>query len=223
MPADGSPAADSIRSTPDTVSSQPAEQGLNRAQAEIRDPAWRRAARWLRHLPDRALHPLRRRRAARSSRDALRAAHSGTPDVLFVCHGNICRSPYAALAFEQDTRRRGVAVRVTSAGFINPYQPCPAEALSVASRRGDLSAHRSSLVTPERVQDADLVVVMSAAQARSIRRRNPEARVLVLGDLDPLPIDRRTVRDPIGQSESIFEEVYARIDRCIESLVEALD
>ncbi|MFW6193280.1 MAG: hypothetical protein ACOC83_07315, partial [Gemmatimonadota bacterium] len=100
----------------------------------------RGGARWVRWLPDRVLHPLRRRRARREVRTS---AFAGP--VLFVCQGNICRSPYAAGAFLRalpDGWRTRVAV--SSAGFVGPGRGSPTTALRVASRRGvDLTAHRS--------------------------------------------------------------------------------
>jgi protein-tyrosine-phosphatase len=95
----------------------------------------------------------------------------------------------------------------------------------VASRRGiDLSAHRAMLLTRDLARTAGLVVVMSEDQRRSVVQdfgRAPGG-ILVLGDLDPLPIDLRTVRDPWRQPEAAFEDSYARIDRCVAELVKAL-
>ena len=115
-------------------------------------------------LPTRLLHTLRRRAALR------RLAHrrlSGT--VLFVCLGNICRSPYAAATFSQGL---GVAwrgrVRVDSAGFLGPGRSAPGHAVEVAADRGiDLSGHRSRLVSPEMWAGAELVVHVLAKQAHS--------------------------------------------------------
>jgi len=38
----------------------------------------------------------------------------------------------------------------------------------------------------------------------------------VLGDLDPQPVRTRAIVDPFGHGEEMFEEVYARVDRCVE-------
>ena len=103
-------------------------------------------------------------------------------------------------------------------GFIRPGRPSPAEARVVAARRGvSLETHRSRVLTPESVATARLIYVMSIAQWREILSRfgADPGRVWILGDLDPQPIERRTIRDPIDQSEEVFETVYDRIDRCI--------
>jgi len=84
-----------------------------------------------------------------------------------------------------------------------------------------LSQHRSRVVTSEVLRDADLIVVMSAEQAQGIRTRvrlNP-VPVLVLGDLDPFPVERRTILDPWNGSDAVFDESYARLSRCVGELV----
>lgn len=181
----------------------------------------RQLLRWLSHLPDRVSHPLRRKRLLRH------LARRGWPrSVLFVCHGNICRSPYAAAAFARC--RPGPApgdIHVASAGFMGPNRPVPPEAARVAARRGlDLSPHRSQLISAYHTRQAELIVVMDSLQRRRVCLEFGRYRrdVVILGDLDPQSIDRRAIHDPISQPEESFEASYARIDRCVDSLVSAL-
>jgi protein-tyrosine phosphatase len=179
----------------------------------------RALARTLRHLPDRMLHGRRRRLAT-----AALARSSNIRSVLFICHGNICRSPYAAAAFRTllPPSLRG-HVEIGSAGFIGPDRPPPAESLLVAGKRGiDLASHRSSLLSVEKVRRYDLLVVMEERQRRAIAATYPYRALLVLGDLDPEPIDTRTIRDPFAQTEAVFEQSFARIDRCLQLLVDTL-
>jgi protein-tyrosine phosphatase len=141
---------------------------------------------------------------------------------LVVCHGNICRSPFAAALLRRAWSRS--RIRVDSAGFLGPGRPPPAEAVAVGARYGlDLSAHRSQLLTAERVRAADLIVVMDVAQQRAVCNRfgRAERDVLILGDLDPRPVGTRAIRDPVNQPSEAFEDAYARIERCIEELVRA--
>jgi protein-tyrosine phosphatase len=142
--------------------------------------------------------------------------------ILFVCHGNICRSPYAAAVFAQ---RLPAALRshikVASAGFIGPGRPVPSEARTVAARHGvDLSSHRSQLVTAPGLDTYELVVVMAPDQVKGLATAYPATtRIIVLGDLDPEPISKRAIIDPFGHPEEIFDESYARIDRCLDALI----
>ena len=194
---------------------------LEAADRPVRRSLWRRAGRTLRHLPDRLLHVWRRRQAL--------AAMRGRPlprTVLIVCHGNICRSPYAAAALVRtlpDAVRH--SVRVESAGFVGAGRGAPADAITVAARHGlDLSRHRSAPLTHVGVRAADLIMVMDVDQRREILQRfgRRPGDVILLGDLDPAAIDTRTVRDPVEQPLDVFEESYSRIDRCVSVLARAL-
>jgi protein-tyrosine phosphatase len=175
-----------------------------------------------RHLPDRLLHGARRERA----RERV-ALSRPIRSALFICHGNICRSPFAAVLFSREMTSLGARVDVSSAGFIGPGRTPPPRALSAAARLGvDMSAHRSTLITPEALGAADLIVVMSAEQAAAVKRarrgRGVHGTVVVLGDLDPEPIARRTIRDPWDGDDAVFDESYARIVRCLDELTRAV-
>jgi low molecular weight protein-tyrosine phosphatase len=181
--------------------------------------AARRLAGRLRRLPERLLHPWRRGRA----RARLRTLGAPTA-VLVVCHGNICRSPYAAAALGRlIPPPLGDGLRIESAGFVGPNRRAPPEAVAVAARRGvDLKGHRSQVLTPQLVASAGLIVVMESWQGRAISSfYGPAGRdILVLGDLDPGPIETRAIKDPVEQPESVFAESYDRIDRCLRELVD---
>jgi protein-tyrosine-phosphatase len=84
----------------------------------------------------------------------------------------------------------------------------------------NLDPHRSRLVTSEMTAWAELSVVMDSRQARILRSEFggvPE-RIAILGDLDPVVPDRRTIPDPLDRSEAFFRQTYERIDRCLIEL-----
>jgi protein-tyrosine-phosphatase len=93
---------------------------------------------------------------------------------------------------------------------------------AAAARAVDLSRHLSQLATLEMLGAADLVVVMDVRQETALRRQFGWRRraALVLGDLDPQPIQARHIWDPVDQPASVFDETYARIDRCVGVLGE---
>src|SRR5690606_1696578 len=109
--------------------------------------------------------------------------------VVFVCHGNIYRSPFAEYLFRKLLPPSlAASVQVSSAGFVGPGRSSPEGAVALASRRGiDLAAHRASRITPGRISDDTLVVVVEPRQERSIRMLTLRGTVIVLGDLDPEP------------------------------------
>lgn len=172
------------------------------------------------HSPERMLHSSRRRTAL----DDL-GARPFPRSVLVVCHGNICRSPYAAAALRRLLPGNG-APSISSAGFVQPPgRPAPPAAVATAASRGlDLSAHRSRLLTPRDVRAAELILVMDGEQQRAICRGFGRSAddVLVLGDLDPQGIERRAILDPLNLPREAFERSYDRIDRCLRALVEAM-
>lgn len=177
-------------------------------------------ARFVRHLPARLLHPWRRSRAVARLQSMPRPGR-----VLFVCYGNICRSPYGAEVLRKAADAEHVSgLSVASAGFFGPDRPSPPAALAVARRRGhDLGEHRSRLLTPENLAETDLVVVMDRGQRTAIRRQyQVGGDVVLLGDFDPQPIETRAVRDPYGQDEAVFDRVYERVDRCVDLLLRSL-
>jgi protein-tyrosine phosphatase len=141
----------------------------------------------------------------------------GPGSILVLCHGNICRSPYAGALLLGYLGRPTRSRTVVSAGFILPGRTPPAHARAAAAGNGvDLSTHRSRVISEDMVRGAEVILVMEPAQARRIRSMFPwfEGPVLLLGDFDPGPIDTRTIRDPIDQSRAVFDEVYARIEAC---------
>jgi protein-tyrosine-phosphatase len=129
----------------------------------------------------------------------------------------------AAALLQQALHPAGV--RVESAGFTMPNRAPPRDAVAAAARRGvDLSSHRSRLITADVVNAADLVVVMEPEQQRAVCERfgRRSRDVIVLGDLDPAPIQARTIRDPIEQGPDVFEASYTRIEDCVRELARAL-
>jgi protein-tyrosine phosphatase len=191
----------------------------------VRVNSWAAAAvnalRRLRHAPDRRLHPYRRAAALARLR-----AEPLPLSILLVCEGNIYRSPFAAGALRALLPPEArAAVRVASAGFVGPGRPAPPAGVAAAARRGvDLSAHRSTPLTHAAVYGARLVVVMEPRQAWRVRMRFGVrgSRVMVMGDLDPLPIRTRAIRDPWEADEEVLEAAYARVGRCAAAMAQAL-
>jgi protein-tyrosine phosphatase len=184
-------------------------------------PRWRLVLSALRARTERALHPwLRWRTRARLKRSPIPAS------VYFICTGNIYRSPFAAACFVAKLPPGQVAnVRVGSGGFMGPDRPAPEEAVAVARNFGvDLSGHRSVVVSGVQIGSEDLIVVMEVRQADVLARtfRVDKRRVVVLGDLDPENIERRSIADPWQQPSGVLAAAYARIERCVHALAEII-
>jgi protein-tyrosine phosphatase len=150
---------------------------------------------------------------------------TGVRSVLFVCKGNICRSPFAAFQADRLAREMGPALLNTSAG-LRPSQAdaCPPDAVAVAGAYGhDMSAWRPVLLTDELMASHDLVVVMEASQLEAVRRRWPAHRgkTVLLSLFGPVPADawaRLNIADPFGRNAAAFESCYTRIDLALRDL-----
>jgi protein-tyrosine-phosphatase len=130
------------------------------------------------------------------------------PLVVFVCSGNICRSPMAAALAADLARHGGLAIRVASAGT-SALVGLPAE-MSARQAVGEvgvaLDQHVACQISPGHLRDAALVVALTRAHHTWLRRRYPAATNIVsfdelstLGDV-PDPYggtleDYRRVRD----------------------------
>lgn len=167
-------------------------------------------------LPDRLSHSRRFREAT------MRLMRLPRPrNILVVCHGNVCRSPYLEVALG----RLLPDVEVSSAGFAGGGHPVPAFALEIASQKGlDLTTFRSRALAPTLVRDADMIVVMDERQYAHLCGffGVPRARVFVAGDLDPRNVGARTIRDPWQQSRDVFAETFDRLDRVARSIAKRL-
>lgn len=100
------------------------------------------------------------------------AAAGGPRKIVFLCYGNICRSPLAAKLAEQ----RFTGVVIESAGFhASTGRSSPEKMLRVGSSFGlDLSSHRSARVTREMLGNADLVVAMDMENLKCLQSEFPE-------------------------------------------------
>jgi protein-tyrosine phosphatase len=169
-----------------------------------------------RNLPDRLLH---RRRFSSARRAILELGQ--IRNILMVCYGNVCRSPY----LEAVLRRELPNVAISSAGFVGPERPVPSHSLTIASARGiDLSDFRSRPISRAGVAAMDLVIVMDSKQAREVVRgfRVWPSRIVIAGDLDPLASPTRAIGDPWGESIDTFASSFDRLDRCAATLIRLL-
>jgi len=145
--------------------------------------------------------------------------------VLFVCSGNVCRSPMAEYLLRA---RLGSGTRwlVRSAGVsAAPGLPASEGAVRVLQEQAvDLRGHSSRPLTPDLVEAAFLIVVMTAAQRETVVHRFPMAadKVYVLNEFAP-GAPATDVQDPIGSVVPVYREVRDTIDRALPGLAGFLE
>ena len=142
------------------------------------------------------------------------------PSVLFLCLGNICRSPFAAVAARE--RLRGV--KVESAGFLrHDGRPSPAHVVATAQSLGfDLSASQARRVTAEQVAAASLVVCMDVKHLALMANEFPEAlgKTTLLGLFDAGgPAE---MLDPYDLSAPATRVVFQQMLKAIDGLASSV-
>jgi protein-tyrosine-phosphatase/predicted ATP-grasp superfamily ATP-dependent carboligase len=151
----------------------------------------------------------RRRRRRRRLQAATRAHLDGAGRVLFVCKGNICRSPFAAAIAQRSLRNQQ---EICSAGFLQAGRRPPAEAIAAAAIWNvDLTAHHSRVVSPELVAGSDAIFVFDHSNYTRMVTLFPgvKDRVHLLGALDAS--GSLVVADPWGRGPDAFAVTYRRI------------
>lgn len=158
--------------------------------------------------------------------------------VLFVCLGNICRSP-AAHAVAETLRAGRSFARFDSAGTANYHVGEGPDPRSVAegSRRGHRVNHVVRQIHPDDFERFDLIIGMDAINLEDIERLrggidnragpyrvNEPMQLQLLRRWDPyaMPGDE-DLADPWGKPEPAFSEMFDVIERTMPSLIDHLD
>ncbi|MEV0681087.1 low molecular weight protein-tyrosine-phosphatase [Actinosynnema sp. NPDC050436] len=141
--------------------------------------------------------------------------------VTFICTGNICRSPVAAIIFRDHLGRAGLGdlVTVTSAGTSGWHVGGPADPRAAKSPadHGYPTDHTAAQVGDEHL-DADLVIALDAGHARALRRLTDPAKVRLLRSFDP-DADGRDVPDPYYGDRPGFDLVISQVEAAVPGLL----
>jgi protein-tyrosine phosphatase len=144
--------------------------------------------------------------------------------VVFVCTGNICRSPSAEAVLRQKLHEAGLAdaVEVGSAGLGGWHVGNDADPRSLATLRArgyDLD-HTARQLKKAWRDDYDLFVALDSGHLMELRSLLPGADVRLLRDWDPY--GSGNVPDPYYDGQEVFEEVLDIVERSCEGLLEEL-
>ena len=151
--------------------------------------------------------------------------HTKTKRILFVCTGNICRSPLAAALLQRALAQRGIdGLEVASAGT-GAWDGAPVSegAYLVGLERGlDLSAHRARLLTRELVDQADLILTMARHHRARVDEPGGESHVFVLGEYAGREGDAAEVSDPFGGDLEVYRDTCVELEALIDAAVERI-
>ncbi len=155
--------------------------------------------------------------------------------ILFVCTGNSCRSVMAELLLKNMIKKSKELnihdFKIYSAGTscINNISP-PNETLRVLSKEGiDASFHRSKNVTPEMLNEADIILVMQKHHKEFLKSMiEDKDKIYLLKEFclktskDKQKGTDLNILDPIGKPLEVYEECLMNIKDCLEKIIKIL-
>jgi protein-tyrosine phosphatase len=144
--------------------------------------------------------------------------------LLFVCLGNICRSPLAQGVFELRAAQAGLAVRVDSAGTGDWHigHPPDKRSIAVAHAHGiDISQQRGRQITRQDFFEFDHIIVMDAQNLENCKKLCPEGATAQLARLLDFA-SGGDVPDPYYGDSSDFETVLALIEAGSAGLIKTV-
>jgi protein-tyrosine phosphatase len=146
--------------------------------------------------------------------------------ILFVCLGNICRSPSAEAVLRAIAAREApeLGIEVDSAGTAGYHigEPPDERSQEAARRRGyDMAPLRARIIAPEDFEQFDLILAMDQANLSTLRRRAPAAvreRVRLFLEFAP-DAGADEVPDPYYGGPAGFEQVLDLVESASRGLI----
>jgi len=150
--------------------------------------------------------------------------------ILFVCKGNICRSPFAErLTNKLLVNGSNDILKIRSAGInATVANPPPKEAVIAAKAFGiSMDDHRAQCLTRELIDETDMIVVMEVEHLHQLEETYPESggRCFLLSMFsDNLhgwgnSYFRYNIEDPYGKNHECFVRCYEKINLCVNNLL----
>lgn len=149
--------------------------------------------------------------------------------VLFVCYGNICRSPMAEGYLRKMLLKRNVKMQVLSAG-LNAYGWLPTdEAIELMKRQGvNISDHDATQLTEELIAKAHLILTMEKSHKAAILCVYPQYKHKIF-TLKEIAGEKKNldIKDPYGQSTEAYEacarEIKLYLVKALEKIINFAD
>lgn len=150
-----------------------------------------------------------------------------SPAILFVCLGNICRSPTAEGVFASKAASRGIAVKIDSAGTAGYHKDAPPDKRSQDAAKGrgyDLSTLKCRKVTLQDFEDFDYIIAMDHSNLRDLERKCPEQHKHKISLLMAYANNEfQEVPDPYYGGKKGFDLVLDLIEDACEGLLDNIE
>ena len=146
---------------------------------------------------------------------------------LFICTGNICRSPMAEALFRLATQGR-TDYRAVSAGLgaIDGQAPSAHSVRAMKEIGVDISRQRSRMLTADMVKQADYILGMTHSHVDTVTLLYPQAaeKTFLLREFDDtLDLYEKDISDPIGGSYEVYLNCRDQIEQGIASLLRFIE
>jgi len=145
--------------------------------------------------------------------------------VLFVCLGNICRSPLAEGVFRAVVAARGAEDEfvIDSAGTSGYHagEPPDPGSVRIAREHGlDISRQRSRRLVDADFQRFDFIIPMDRSNRSRLVGGLPDERIPLIREFDCEALNNFDVPDPWGGGANGFSDVYEMLARSVDGLLE---
>ena len=147
--------------------------------------------------------------------------------ILFICTGNICRSPMAEGLFENlvDQNKADLIVKSAGVGAQNGQPPSENAIRAMQDLNIDISPQRSLMMTAELASEADMIIGMTHGHIEMVNLMFPHAaeKTFLLREFDDsLPLHEREIPDPVGGSYETYCQCRDQIREGIDSLLKSI-
>ncbi len=140
------------------------------------------------------------------------------PSILFMCTGNICRSPIAEYLFNFYSKQRNLPFSSTSAGLLETGAMISRSSMQLLAEQGIMAQeHLSRKLNPEILSGSWLVLTMEERQRDFIRNSFPESAHKVF-TLKEYVGDEGDIADPVGLDIDYYRDIYKQIEAELEKL-----
>lgn len=149
--------------------------------------------------------------------------------IMFVCLGNICRSPMAHGIFREKAEKRGLKIHIESSGTSGFHVGEHADPRSISTLRAkgiDIMDLRSRKFTSADFNDYDFIFTMDQQNQNDVLRMaeiaNSQNKPEMIMNLS-YPEENISVPDPYYGGATGFEDVYQMLDKALDKLLEQIE
>lgn len=145
--------------------------------------------------------------------------------LVFVCHGNICRSPMAERVARRMLAERGIDATVESYGLSaeETGNPIDRRAVGVLREHGyDADNHTARRISAADMDGVDLVIGVEPYHVRQLQSMAPDAKVALLNDFNPELDPDTALIDPWYGDHAGFYDTLSDIEAAMPAIIDEL-